>query len=292
MITFVRSLISPANLLTSSRKSLFIYTCRETYIFSVGHVSQAVPRLYPYSPETSICITPAKKYSGRLDLVGRNARAYNCAKMAGHQHAGLLTDEALLHNIAHGCEDCFDLLFLRFFRPILSLAFKILRDRSEAEDVVQDVFFAIHRQRERFDPAIGPARTWVLQFGYYISLKRRKYLSNRHFYAPHLDEDGDGRDPALVQPEFIQRSVEQKEIIEQGLASLNPAQRRVMELLHFEGHTLREISEMEGRELGAIRNMYYRGLKALKTAFSEGVRRSQIRAMSSVERQEEYEVKL
>ena len=53
--------------------------------------------------------------------------------MEGHEHAGLLTDEAVLHNIAHGCEDCFDLLFLRFFRPVLNLAYKIIRDRSEAE---------------------------------------------------------------------------------------------------------------------------------------------------------------
>lgn len=54
--------------------------------------------------------------------------------------------------------------------------------------------------------------------------------------------------------EFIQRSVEEKEIIEQGLACLNPGQRRIMELWHFEGHTLREISQMEGKELGAIKN--------------------------------------
>jgi RNA polymerase sigma-70 factor (ECF subfamily) len=196
--------------------------------------------------------------------------------MAGHQHVGLLSDEALLHNIAHGCEDCFDLLFLRFFRPVLNMAFKIIRDRSEAEDVVQEVFLSIYQQRERFDPSVGTARTWVLQFGYYKSLKRRTYLWNRQFYAPHVDEDGDSRDPALVQPEFTQRSVEEKEIVDQGLACLNPAQRRVVELAHFEGHTLREISQMEGKELGAIRNSYYRGLKALRTALGDVIRRRQV----------------
>jgi DNA-directed RNA polymerase specialized sigma24 family protein len=156
--------------------------------------------------------------------------------MAGHPQAGLLTDEALLHNIAHGCEDCFDLLFLRFFRPIVSLAFKILRDRSEAEDVVQEVFLAIHQQRERFDPAVGSARTWVLQFGYYKSLKRRTYLWKHQLYAAHVDEDGDGRDPALVQPEFIQRSVEEKEMVEKcldvavpNISSKNRTFRRVCE---------------------------------------------------------------
>jgi RNA polymerase sigma-70 factor (ECF subfamily) len=72
-----------------------------------------------------------------------------------HDHVGLLRDEALLHNIAHRCEDCFDLLFLRFYRLVLNLAYKIIRDRPEAEDVVQEVFLAIHEQRERVESARG-----------------------------------------------------------------------------------------------------------------------------------------
>lgn len=218
--------------------------------------------------------------------------------MPEHEHAGLLTDEALLHNIAHGCEDCFDMLFLRFFRSVLSMTTKIVRDRSEAEDIVQEVFLAIHEQRERFDPAKGSARTWVLQFGYYKALKRRRYLSKRNFYADSANGDDDRGDPLLVQPEFIQKSVECKEIIEQGLASLQPAQRRIIELLHFEGHTLREISQMEGRELGATRNSYYRGLNALKTILREASRLprqaspAHERETASVNRREEYEIEL
>ena len=213
-------------------------------------------------------------------------------KMAAHQHAGLLTDEAVLHNIAHGCEDCFDLLFLRFFRPILNLAYKIIRDRSEAEDVVQEVFLAIHQQRERFDPSVGPARTWVLQFGYYKSLKRRRYLSKRHFYEGHVSVDEDRQDPLMVQPEYVQRSVECKEIVEQALATLTPAQRRVIELLHFEGRTLQEISQMEGKELTGIRNSYYRGLNALRMTFGKGVQPTAIRGTGMEKRREEYEIEL
>ena len=227
-----------------------------------------------------------------MSLVGRDSHAYNPPKMPAHEHAGLLTDEALLHNIAHGCEDCFDLLFLRFFRSVLNLAYKIIRDRSEAEDVVQEVFLAIHQQRGRFDPSVGSARTWVLQFGYYKSLKRRRYLSKRHFYKPDVNVDDERRDPLLVQPEFVQRSIECKEIVEQALADLTPAQRRVVELLHFEGHTLREISQMEGKELTAIRNSYYRGLNALKTFLGGGVRRSEASSMVSAKRKEEYEIEL
>jgi len=211
-------------------------------------------------------------------------------KMSEHEHVGLLTDEAVLHNIAHGCEDCFDLLFLRFFRPIRSLAFKILRDRSEAEDVVQDVFFKIHEQREHFDPSIGSARTWILQFGYYRALKRRAYRWKHQFYGANTSSDS--CDPVLVQPEFIQKSLEQRECVELGLAGLKPAQRQVIELVHFEGHTLREISEMEGKELGTIRNNYYRGLKALKTILDEGIRPDQVQLSGQTKKREKYEIEL
>jgi hypothetical protein len=91
------------------------------------------------------------------------------------------------------------------------------------------------------------------------------YSLNRQYFPKR----NPGIDPIVVQPEFIQKSLEHWEIVEQGLACLSPAQRRVVELLHFEGHTLREISQMEGKELGAIRNSYYRGLKALRTILSE-----------------------
>jgi len=74
--------------------------------------------------------------------------------------AGLLTGEAFFHNITHGCEECFDQLFLRFFQALLSMTTKIVR--SEAQDLVQEVFLAIDEQRERFDSAKGSIRTWVL----------------------------------------------------------------------------------------------------------------------------------
>jgi len=216
--------------------------------------------------------------------------AYNLSKMSGHDHGGLLTDEALIHNIAHCCEDCFDLLFLRFFRPVLNLAYKIIRDRQEAEDVVQEVFLAIHQQREKFNPSVGSARTWVLQFAYYKSLKRRRFLSARHFYDEHTPVDDSISDPLLVQPEFVQRSLECREIIERVLASLTPGQRRVVELLHFEGQTLREISKLEGRELTSIRNSYYRGIKALRMTWGRVTARADDKASVSTDRKAEYEI--
>jgi RNA polymerase sigma-70 factor (ECF subfamily) len=80
----------------------------------------------------------------------------------------------LLRHVGEGCNDCFALLFHRYCRQAFSVSFRILRDRSETEDILQEVFLAIYLQLERFDPARGTVRTWILQFAYFKALLRRR----------------------------------------------------------------------------------------------------------------------
>ena len=181
-----------------------------------------------------------------------------------HIHLRSVPDEALVNNIGEGCSDCFALLFERYCRPVFSVSYRILRDRSEAEDLLQEVFLAIYLQRERFDASKGSVKTWILQFAYFKSLLRRRYLRIRHFYT---------QEELLETYEFRKRSpselmglssAEWARFVESGIAELNPKQRQVMELVHFEGYTLQETSEIVRETLTNTRNYYYRGLKALR----------------------------
>jgi RNA polymerase sigma-70 factor (ECF subfamily) len=79
--------------------------------------------------------------------------------MQNHEHREGLTDIELLRYIGDGCSDCFTLLFHRYFRQVFSLANRIIRDRAEAEEVLQEVFLAVYLLQERFDPARGSVRT-------------------------------------------------------------------------------------------------------------------------------------
>src|SRR5712664_4979055 len=102
--------------------------------------------------------------------------------MMSHEHFESLADDDLLRNIVQGCTDCFALLFHRYCRQVFSVSFRIVRDKAEAEDILQEVFLAIFLQQERYDPLHGSIRTWILQFAYFKSLLRRRYLRIRHFY--------------------------------------------------------------------------------------------------------------
>ena len=188
--------------------------------------------------------------------------------MTDHAHSSSLADEVLLYNTCEGCADCFALLFHRYFRQVFAIAFRILRDRSEAEDILQDVFSDIYLQRERFDPARGSVKTWVLQFAYFKSLLRRRYLQIRQYYsAEELLRTQELR--ANTAPDLLgMNSSEWAYYVEKGVGALNSKQRQAIELVHFGGHTLLETSEIMRETLANTRNHYYRGMKALRTFFN------------------------
>ena len=160
-----------------------------------------------------------------------------------HSHERFSSDEALIHNITDGCCECFSALFERYCRRVLSLAFRILRDQHEAEDIAQEVFLAIFLQREQYDESRGSVKTWILQFAYFKSLLRRRYLRIRKFYEQ--EEYSESQDFRRSSPSDLAglSSAEWARLVESGLASVSPKQRQVMELVHFEGLTLQETAE-------------------------------------------------
>jgi DNA-directed RNA polymerase specialized sigma24 family protein len=93
-----------------------------------------------------------------------------------------LSDEDVMERLRKGDPDALPILFDRFYRLVLRIASRILRDAGEAEDVMQEVFLEIFKRVAQFDPAKGSAKTWILQYAYHRSLSRRQYLALRNFY--------------------------------------------------------------------------------------------------------------
>lgn len=93
-----------------------------------------------------------------------------------------LPDQDLLQHLRSRHGDALAVLFTRYHRLILSVAFKILRDPAEAEDVMQSVFLEIYKAAGQFDPSRGTVKVWLLQYAYHRSLSRREYLRVRGFY--------------------------------------------------------------------------------------------------------------
>ena len=103
-----------------------------------------------------------------------------------------LNDDELMAHLQGGCNDALAVLFDRYYRLVLSIALKIVRDPGEAEDVMQTVFLEIFRSAAQFDPAKGTTKVWILQYAYHRAINRKQHLNARRFYEP--DGLGGGRD--------------------------------------------------------------------------------------------------
>jgi RNA polymerase sigma-70 factor (ECF subfamily) len=94
-----------------------------------------------------------------------------------------VSDEALFAEVCVGSREALGVLFRRYCRCVRGVAYRVLRDPSEADDLLQDIFLLVHRLCKTFDGSKAPVRFWILQMTYRRAISRRRYLNSRHFYT-------------------------------------------------------------------------------------------------------------
>jgi RNA polymerase sigma-70 factor (ECF subfamily) len=222
------------------------------------------------SPQASSAETASTE---RLGQPGSTAVADNAA---ADIVAFLATpsDEALIAQICEGRREALGVLFRRHARAVRAVAYRVLRDTSEADDMVQDVFLLIHRACQSFDSSKGLARFWILQMAYRRSISRRRYLTSRHFYT-RLDFDGaasEFADPRTKASRF-ENSIDGRlgnGGLQRAFEALSENQRQTLRLHFFEGYTFGEIATKLGQSKGNIRHHYFRGLNTLRKQIFDG----------------------
>ena len=178
----------------------------------------------------------------------------------------IASDECLLGDISEGNKAALAVFFHRYARLVHSIAFRILRNDSEADDVLQEVFLYIFRKAALFDPSKGSARSWIVQLTYHRAIDRRRHLNSRHFYdALALDAPDAmqmGREVA-----FYERSLEGqlgKDALKSIEDALSADQRETIRLYFFEGCTIEEAAREMGQPPGNVYNHYYRALEKMR----------------------------
>lgn len=97
-----------------------------------------------------------------------------------------LSDQELMQRVTVGRQDALTVLFDRYHHLVFDIAFRIVRDPGEAEEVVQTVFLDIYRAAANFDSRKGIPKVWFLQYAYHRALHRKPHLVSNHFY--HWEE--------------------------------------------------------------------------------------------------------
>jgi RNA polymerase sigma-70 factor (ECF subfamily) len=178
-----------------------------------------------------------------------------------------VSDEALMIRTCDGSREALATLFRRYARLVRTVAMRILRDDSEADDLLQDVFLFIHRNCSVFDSSKAAVRSWIVQMTYHRAIDRRRYLNSRHFYT-RLDLDGvadlPGSGSENRENDALLGQLVGNTTVQGLLDTLTEDQRNTLSLHFFEGYTFDEIAEKLGQSLGNVRNHYYRGLDKLR----------------------------
>jgi RNA polymerase sigma-70 factor, ECF subfamily len=176
------------------------------------------------------------------------------------------SDESLLAQVATGDQEALATLFRRYARLVWSVAERIVRNRAEADDLLQDVFLLIARRASAFDSSKGTARSLIVHMTYQRALSRRRYLNARHGQASKEAEEQAAK---IAGPAFplYDESFEahfSREELRKALGEMSEDQRKTLRLYFIEGYTFREIAGILGQTTGNVSHHYYRGLQKLR----------------------------
>jgi len=186
---------------------------------------------------------------------------------------GKSDEEILALSVAH--PSLFALLVRKYEEPFLRKAMGIVREREEAEDVVQEAFTKIYLNAKKFKVVEGAQFS---SWGYRILINtalthyaKRKRRGNAEF---GLDEEI----WALI-PDKNLKQFEKKVLLDEVASVLSrmPApMARTLSLFFIEGKTQEEIAQSEGLSVGAVKTRVHRAKKEFKKVFETISNKSQL----------------
>src|SRR5438270_13595668 len=164
--------------------------------------------------------------------------------------------------VADGDPRAFEAVYDRHGGAAFSLAYRMVGNRTIAEDVTQEAFLSIWRSRLRYEPERGSVRSWVLGIVHHRTidaLRRNLVHDRRRTSAEGIEERHEA--PERTDVEAARR--EEARTVRAALETLPEQQNRVIELAYFGGFTHTQIAEMLNLPVGTVKGRMRLGLDKL-----------------------------
>jgi RNA polymerase sigma-70 factor (ECF subfamily) len=172
-----------------------------------------------------------------------------------------IADAELIRRIAGGDEEALASLYDHYKSILFSLILRILHSRSEAEDILQDVFIQVWKKAADFDETRGRPFTWLVTLARSRAIDRLRQLNSRERTATEAGRDAP-EDWTDAEKDAIKS--EQSAVIHGALAELPEDQRRTLLLAYFEGLTQTEIAAKLNAPLGTVKTRMRSGMIKLR----------------------------
>jgi RNA polymerase sigma-70 factor (ECF subfamily) len=166
-------------------------------------------------------------------------------------------------------------LYDRHSQLLFGLIMRILRDRAEAEEILQQVFVRVWTRAELYDPRLGGPMPWLVRLARNCAIDRLRARRARDgaSWTP-LDESM--AEPAASNtdsrtPEAAAVDAERRGKVRDALDALPAEQRRLIEAAFFEGYTHSELAERFGLPLGTVKTRIRAGMIAMRQRLEHAV---------------------
>ena len=158
-----------------------------------------------------------------------------------------VTDGDLLQRIADGDDAAFETLYHRFARPLFGLALRMLRDRSRAEEAVQETFAAIWRSAASYKPDRGPGAPWLYAVARNAIVDRARARGEATFADPPEAVAADAGPAEHAESAYVSWRVHR------AVEDLPFHEREVLELAYWGGLSQSEVAQFLDIPLGTVK---------------------------------------
>jgi RNA polymerase sigma-70 factor, ECF subfamily len=178
-----------------------------------------------------------------------------------------MDDAAVVARVRAGEKDCFRLLVERHSHDIFRLAFRMMGNEQDAEEVVQDTFLRAYRGLDRFESR-SSFSTWIYRIATnrcYDLLDQRKSRPEPVVVGDAEEERPEDRIPSSSPgPDRALLSGEIAERLRLVMFQLTASERTAFVLRHFEGQSIEEIAKVLNIGPGAAKNSIHRAVQKLR----------------------------
>jgi RNA polymerase sigma-70 factor (ECF subfamily) len=184
------------------------------------------------------------------------------------------TDLSLLQRIAARDTAAVAELYDRHSRLLFSLILRIVRDRGEAEEMLQEAFVRVWTRAEIYDPRMGGPLPWIVRVARNCAIDRLRARRVRATMdGPAIDVASVEAAPAtsMQTPETAVLDAERRQALTDTLAGLPAEQRQLIEAAFFEGYTHSELARRFGLPLGTVKTRIRAGMIAMRQRLEHAI---------------------
>lgn len=162
--------------------------------------------------------------------------------------------------LRNGDEQALAELYTCLAPQVYALVLRMLESREEAEEVLQDTFLRLHRKIDTYDLELGSPRAFAYTIARNEALSRLRARTARP--VPALEQDV--HDPATVLAGSEAPDPLTHMEVNHALATLDPKDRKLLQLVFFQGYSHTEVAKLVGLPLGTAKSRLRRALLQLR----------------------------